>query len=193
MAATPAQINANRLNAQRSTGPKSVEGKDAARRNALKHGLTGGGVVLPGEDEREVAIREAAFRDQLVDEGDALVGALVRQMAIASIRVQDDPIGEERRGEPERGDRASIISPQPNRAEPMATDPAERGRRQSPDQHRQRHPEFIAERRRLTVRRLTHAAGRQDQRQTNQPGASHRRSPRTRVAQNPDGSLSDKV
>ena len=88
MAATPAQRAANRLNAQKSTGPKSVEGKEAARRNSLKHGLTGGGVVIPGEDEGEVAIREAAFREQLVDEGDALGGALVRQMAIASIRIE---------------------------------------------------------------------------------------------------------
>ena len=86
--ATPAQIHANRLNARRSTGPKSVEGKEAARRNSLKHGLTGGGVVIPGEDEGEVVLREAAFREQLVDEGDALGGALVRQMAIASIRVE---------------------------------------------------------------------------------------------------------
>ena len=86
--ATPAQIHANRINARRSTGPNSVEGKETARRNSLKHGLTGGGVVIPGEDEGEVAIREAAFREQLVDEGDALGGALVRQMAIASIRVE---------------------------------------------------------------------------------------------------------
>ena len=88
MAATPAQRAANRANALKSTGPKSVEGKEAARRNSLKHGLTGAGVVLPGEDEGEVAIREAAFREQLVDEGDALGGALVRQMAIASLRVE---------------------------------------------------------------------------------------------------------
>ena len=88
MAATPAQRAANRLNAAKSTGPKSVEGKEAARRNSLKQGLTGDGVVIPGEDEGEVSIREAAFRDQLVDEGDALGGALVRQMAIASIRVE---------------------------------------------------------------------------------------------------------
>ena len=88
MAATPAQRAANRLNAAKPTGPKSTEGKDAARRNALKHGLTGAGVILPGEDAQEVTIREAAFRDQLVDEGDALGGALVRQMAIATIRVE---------------------------------------------------------------------------------------------------------
>ena len=35
-----------------------------------------------------MAIREAAFRAQLVDEGDALDGALVRRIAIASIRVE---------------------------------------------------------------------------------------------------------
>jgi len=37
--ATPAQILANRANAQKSTGPRSVEGKAASRFNALKHGL----------------------------------------------------------------------------------------------------------------------------------------------------------
>ena len=88
MAATPAQVNANRINAQRSTGPKTVEGKEAARRNALKHGLTGGGVVIPGEDEQEVTIRAAALKEQLVADGDVLGGAMVRQIAIASIRVE---------------------------------------------------------------------------------------------------------
>ena len=38
--ATFRQINANRHNAQKSTGPLTEEGKDASRRNALKHGLT---------------------------------------------------------------------------------------------------------------------------------------------------------
>ena len=48
----------------------------------------GRGWSLAGEDEQEVAIREAAFRAQLVDDGDALGGALVRQMAIATVRVE---------------------------------------------------------------------------------------------------------
>ena len=88
MAATPAQIAANKLNATRSTGPKTVEGKETARRNALKHGLTGGGVVIPGEDEQEVGVRVAALEAQLVPEGDILAALLVRQVAIASIRVE---------------------------------------------------------------------------------------------------------
>jgi len=37
--ASQAQIDANRRNAQRSTGPKTAEGKAAVSRNALKHGL----------------------------------------------------------------------------------------------------------------------------------------------------------
>lgn len=38
--ATPAQIEANRLNALKSTGPRTVEGKARAALNALTHGLT---------------------------------------------------------------------------------------------------------------------------------------------------------
>ncbi|MHC4229966.1 MAG: hypothetical protein ACYSW0_21225, partial [Planctomycetota bacterium] len=36
---TEAQINANRQNAQKSTGPRTAEGKAAVAHNALKHGL----------------------------------------------------------------------------------------------------------------------------------------------------------
>jgi hypothetical protein len=48
--ATYAQVNANRLNAQRSTGPRSDEGKAASRFNALKHGIDARSLVIPGED-----------------------------------------------------------------------------------------------------------------------------------------------
>jgi len=48
--ATPAQINANRANALKSTGPRSAEGKSASRFNALKHGIDAASVVIPGED-----------------------------------------------------------------------------------------------------------------------------------------------
>jgi hypothetical protein len=48
--ATPAQIAANQANAQKSTGPRSVEGKSVSRFNALKHGIDASSVVIPGED-----------------------------------------------------------------------------------------------------------------------------------------------
>jgi len=37
---TPAQIIANRRNAQKSTGPQSPKGKAVISRNAVKQGLT---------------------------------------------------------------------------------------------------------------------------------------------------------
>jgi hypothetical protein len=37
--ATERQIAANRNNAKKSSGPRSKEGKQASRRNALRHGL----------------------------------------------------------------------------------------------------------------------------------------------------------
>jgi hypothetical protein len=45
------QADANRRNALKSTGPKTPEGKDAVRLNALKHGLLSQELLLPGEDE----------------------------------------------------------------------------------------------------------------------------------------------
>ena len=48
--ASPAQIAANRANSQKSTGPRSVEGKSASRLNALKHGIDAVSIVIPGED-----------------------------------------------------------------------------------------------------------------------------------------------
>src|ERR1017187_9345703 len=51
--ATPAQIAANQANAQKSTGPRSVEGKSVSRFNALKHGIDAASSVIPGEDPAE--------------------------------------------------------------------------------------------------------------------------------------------
>lgn len=50
--ATEAQIRANRENALKSTGPKTVEGKSSSARNALLHGFYSRRfVVLAGEEE----------------------------------------------------------------------------------------------------------------------------------------------
>lgn len=36
---SPAQVAANRRNAQKSTGPKTPEGRAVSKMNALKHGI----------------------------------------------------------------------------------------------------------------------------------------------------------
>jgi hypothetical protein len=49
--ATDKQIAANRRNAQKSTGPRTAEGKRRSRGNAFRHGLTAESVVTVLEDE----------------------------------------------------------------------------------------------------------------------------------------------
>src|SRR6266571_4934359 len=44
------QIDANRLNAQKSTGPSTPEGRAAVRLNSIKYGLYAETLILPGED-----------------------------------------------------------------------------------------------------------------------------------------------
>jgi hypothetical protein len=48
--ATAAQIAANRRNARRSTGPRTVAGKRASSRNTLRHGLTARRHAIPAEE-----------------------------------------------------------------------------------------------------------------------------------------------
>ena len=55
MAISQKQLAANRRNAQHSTGPRTEEGKMSSRWNALKHGLTGRGGLLPDEDPQAYA------------------------------------------------------------------------------------------------------------------------------------------
>ena len=47
---TAQQIAANQANAQLSTGPRTEDGKKRSSLNALKTGLTGRTILLPGED-----------------------------------------------------------------------------------------------------------------------------------------------
>ena len=43
---SPNKIEANRRNAKKSTGPRSAAGKAKSSRNAVKHGLLAGLIVL---------------------------------------------------------------------------------------------------------------------------------------------------
>ena len=70
-----AQIEANRRNAQNSTGPKTQEGKERARRNALRHGLAAEHILLIDEDAEDFTEFAAGMRRALGPVGEAEAGA----------------------------------------------------------------------------------------------------------------------
>jgi hypothetical protein len=88
---SPAQIEANRRNAQRSTGPKTPEGKETSRQNALRHGLAAETVaLLPDEDEAEFRLMAEALHQSL-DPQDAYEEVLVRRVVLLSWRLDRIP------------------------------------------------------------------------------------------------------
>lgn len=62
--ASERQIEANRLNARASPGPRTEAGKAASSRNALTHGLTARTLLLEGEDPQEYRwLRQGVIHD----------------------------------------------------------------------------------------------------------------------------------
>lgn len=57
------QLGAKRLNRQRSAGPRSAEGKDRSRWNALKSGIHAQSQILPGEDRAALETLSGEFCD----------------------------------------------------------------------------------------------------------------------------------
>src|SRR5437763_11714458 len=55
------QLEANRRNALKSTGPRSEAGKRVSRRNALRHGFTAETVIEPLENPQEYRSFEEAI------------------------------------------------------------------------------------------------------------------------------------
>ncbi len=62
--ATIRQIEANRRNAMKSTGPRSAEGKAASRFNAFKTGIDAQSTVIPGEDPRVLDELTAEYHER---------------------------------------------------------------------------------------------------------------------------------
>ena len=63
---TAAQISANQLNAQLSTGPRTPEGKSQVAQNATKHGLTASyPVIRTPEEQTQFNSLEAAYQNEL--------------------------------------------------------------------------------------------------------------------------------
>ena len=82
MAATAAQIDANRTNAQSSTGPKTEEGKSSSSQNAFKHGLACGRLFIEGENPEEFYEIKRGLRQEHKPVG-MTEDLLVEKMAIS--------------------------------------------------------------------------------------------------------------
>ncbi len=85
--ATEKQVEANRINAKRSTGPRTAEGKASVRLNALKHGLRVEVFdVLPNEDAAAFAARMEAWNRDLRPANEA-EAELVRQIVCLTWKI----------------------------------------------------------------------------------------------------------
>ena len=87
--ATEKQIAANRANAKRSTGPKTVAGKMWSSRNAYRHGLS---CPLPSDPEEVEAIALALVGDGADEErlvaASEVARAQLELMSIRSVRAE---------------------------------------------------------------------------------------------------------
>jgi hypothetical protein len=121
------QIEANRRNAIRSTGPITEEGKRRSRRNAIRHGLCAETVIENVEDIEDYRAFEAAViadydaqtavERELVLRLASLLWRLRRSTAIETdlLRIQAEILRDRRerqsQGQPERGVRFRVLEP----------------------------------------------------------------------------------
>jgi len=77
------KLEANRLNAQKSTGPRTAEGKSRSRFNAAKHGATAQTPALPGEDPAAFQARVDGYKTHFTPRSD-LENDLIERMALMS-------------------------------------------------------------------------------------------------------------
>jgi hypothetical protein len=88
---SPKQLAANRLNAKKSTGPKTSAGKAATSKNAIKYGVFSQSVLVASYDHiespYEFAMLWQEFYDSLVPVG-PIEEALVEQILTAVWRMR---------------------------------------------------------------------------------------------------------
>jgi hypothetical protein len=84
MKVSQAQIEANRRNSLKSTGPRTTEGKQASRANAIVHGLCAS-VCVP-EDAKAVSVRASQFFDTLRPQDDFQCW-LVSEISLATWKI----------------------------------------------------------------------------------------------------------
>src|ERR1700731_2891577 len=80
------QLAANRNNAQKSTGPRTAEGRSRSRLNALRHGLTGQVTTMTEEDRAARDKFSEALIKNLAPEG-AMETQLAQRIATDSWRL----------------------------------------------------------------------------------------------------------
>jgi hypothetical protein len=85
--ATEAQIQANRANAQKSTGPRTAAGKAVVAQNAVKHGLTARLDVIKGEDQAQFDRHREGMLGELAPVG-VRESMLAERVASLSWRLQ---------------------------------------------------------------------------------------------------------
>ena len=90
------QIEANRRNALKSTGPTTPEGKERSRRNALRHGLTAETVIAALEDAEDYQ----AFEATVISDYDAEFGRGARAGASTGERSLAASPGDRHRNSP---------------------------------------------------------------------------------------------
>jgi hypothetical protein len=109
------QIHANRRNAQKSTGPRTAQGKAVSSMNALSSGIDAKSTVIPSEDPAALAALTSEFlaehRPQSATER-ALVDTLITcEWFLRRLRLAEAQLWEASRIEREKEDSRTEIAP----------------------------------------------------------------------------------
>ena len=71
MVVSAAKLEANRRNALKSTGPRTPEGKERSKMNAVTHGCRAETLIVHDEDPQELEARRQAWIASLAPRSDA--------------------------------------------------------------------------------------------------------------------------